>query len=71
MGVVFHLLGFAERDQDGAQVREQNQMMLEVGGAWVPLKADPGFELLQIPDADDPAAIHALNAGAWTGFQTT
>jgi hypothetical protein len=48
-------------------------MTLSVNGERTSLRPAPGaaYDLLQIPDASDPAALAAFRSGAWTGFQST
>jgi hypothetical protein len=46
-------------------------MTVTVGSTRVPLAPAADFELLQIPDATDPAALAALGSGDWTLFQST
>ena len=44
-------------------------MTVSVGAERVSLQSGAG--LLHLPDASDPTAIAAFDAGTWTGFQTT
>lgn len=46
-------------------------LTVEVAGARVALRARPGLDLIQIPDASDPAAAAALATGDWSNFETT